>query len=122
MNQQSANLISHVVLQSGGASASHCSKGQRSFPWGTLGLSYIGRGSFIQRLNNTVEPLNKGHTGTLGTVLYREMVPLMKDTLWPWELPRCKFLLLVFIQEERHAYKLLHRINLLLVSRNAFSF
>ena len=23
---------------------------------------------------NTVEPLNKGHTGTLGTVLYREVV------------------------------------------------
>ena len=40
-------------------------------PWE---LSFIGRWSFTQRLNNTVEPFNKGHTGTLGTVLYREVV------------------------------------------------
>ena len=52
----------------------------------------MGRWSFIQRLNNTVEPLNKGHTGTLGTVLYREVVQIIqwnlsiKDTLGPWEL------------------------------------
>ena len=43
----------------------------------TLGaweVSFIGRLSSIQRLSNTVEPLDRGHTGSLGSVLYREAV------------------------------------------------
>ena len=43
----------------------------------TLGAweaSFKGRLSFIQRSSDTVEPLNRGHTGSLGSVLYREAV------------------------------------------------
>ena len=40
----------------------------------TDGMFFIERLSSIQKSTDTVEPLNRGHTGSLGSVLYREAV------------------------------------------------
>ena len=52
----------------------HFNQELQTMSFRTDGMFFIGRLFFIQRLSDIVEPLNRGHTGSLGSVLYREAV------------------------------------------------